>query len=144
MDHHCPWLCSCVGFHNYKYFNLLILYAAILAWTFIFTYWRNIELGLYDDVTAFELYFMGVCYIASILIALAFTLFFGFHQWLISRGYTTLEFCEKKNKKYDDSPYHRGILENFRDVYGRNIWTVLIPIKPKHIGAGFRFHTRKE
>ena len=31
MDHFCPWLNNCIGFHNHKYFYLFILYMATLC-----------------------------------------------------------------------------------------------------------------
>ena len=29
MDHYCPWIGNCVGFGNYKYYFLLLVYVSV-------------------------------------------------------------------------------------------------------------------
>ena len=51
MDHHCPWICiyinilaNCVGFMNYKYFFLVLVYSSLSLIFISFTYWEELAL----------------------------------------------------------------------------------------------------
>ncbi|KAK5644189.1 hypothetical protein RI129_008034 [Pyrocoelia pectoralis] len=37
MDHHCPWLNSCIHLWNYKFFVLLLFYASLNCIFFVAT-----------------------------------------------------------------------------------------------------------
>lgn len=61
-------------------------------------------------------YFIVTAYVLATVFGFIITGFLGFHIWLISNQYTTIEYCEKRGndpKFKIKSPYNRGMYLNF-------------------------------
>mmetsp|Transcript_10250 Transcript_10250/g.26543 ORF Transcript_10250/g.26543 Transcript_10250/m.26543 type:complete len:346 (-) Transcript_10250:120-1157(-) len=142
MDHHCPWIYNCVGFGNHKYFFLLLLYAALDCHFITWTMLESVRASVDSETPFLVMFFLLFGETLAAFIGILVTVFFGFHIWLMLRGMTTIEFCEKSMKLGKDwtgaSAYDRGIYGNITSVLGDNPLLWLLPLSPPS-GRGLHY-----
>lgn len=149
MDHHCPWIYNCVGFKNYKYFFLLLFYAAVDLWFCVANLTQSVkDCVLLPDTPFLRMFLCLFGWTLAVFLGVLATAFWCFHIWLASRAMTTVEFCEKHLPKkrggggpkhtYNSSVYHLGAWGNLKATLGEHVCVMLLPICPPH-GSGLDF-----
>lgn len=137
MDHHCPWLATCVGLRNYKAFLLFLSYLSLFCWVCFATTATWVWNQLLRE-SQYSESFMPVNYVLlavlSGIIGLVITCFTSWHLWLTSRGRTTIESLEKtrylsplrntmkhqlNNRNYLDARDHGrlSVTEQLREIH---------------------------
>jgi len=150
MDHHCPWVHNCIGFMNYKYFVLLLVYATICVFFLLGILlpraWHALQPFSLGTAYFFRCDFpVLVVYLFLLMFTWPITRFLYDHINMAVAGLTTIEYQEKKGSKLPQTVHRFNVAhlkfskgsgyQNFCHVFGP-WWMWFVPKNPRKLVEG--------